>query len=461
MTEPTPPPEEQPEGSMDAAANVEPDLPDDDNATQILDSGAQHPTEVIQPQNLPPDHATTAPTTVQAVAPTSIAAASPGPGSSIPTVTPGSAFTEVRARWLILFALAGLLIVAGLGLVLEVLTPENALPDELFLALFYLPLVAWAFFLQWRNKVRLVRFFKLPRIGQYWWVVLGMVPVLLVFSLGASILTAAVAPDYVDGAQIDSGSNVVVLLFTIAVIPPVVEELIFRGLLLERWAVKWRLGTALIVQAILFGILHVDPIGASVFGLVMGLMYLRCRSLWVPIVMHALNNGLVVLVIVFAGDAAQEPAVPSNAVEAGGQLLAGLFLMAVATPFLVIFIKRNWPGPDSLTPYEEAELGAQALPPRRLGKVRVSGVEYRATVTDQGVVVSRDRAAKQPLWRIPFADVSYFAVTPDWRHLLLMGGGGQLQLEFVSGGERLRYRTLHAVAQRVTAVTGEQAAWWR
>ena len=461
MTEPTPPPDEQSGGFPNPSANDGPDVAPDDSITEVVETSQQHPTEVIEPQAAAADHATTAATTVQPPVMTTPAYGAVTTDPSIPTVTPGSVFTTVRARWLLLFALGGYLVIAGVGVVLEALTPGNALPDELFLALFYLPLVLWTFFLQWRNKVQLARFFKIPRIGTYWWVVLGMVPVLLVFSLGASVITAAVAPGYVEGAQINSGSNVVVLLITIAVIPPVVEELIFRGILLERWAVKWRLGTALIVQAILFGILHVDPIGASIFGLVMGLMYLRCRSLWVPIVMHALNNGLVVLVVVIVGDAAQQPATPSDAVEAGGQLLAGVFLMAIAAPFLVLFIKRNWPGPDSLTTYEEAELGPKALPPRRLGKVRISGVEYRASVTDQGVVVSRDRAAKQPLWRIPYADISYFAVTPDWRHLLLMGGGGQLQLEFTAGGDRLRYRTMHAVAQRVTAASGVQAAWWR
>ena len=80
-------------------------------------------------------------------------------------------------------------------------------------------------------------------------------------------------------------------------LPPLVEEIIFRGFLLERWSVKWRVGVAVIVQAVAFGILHVDPVGAGVFGVVMALMYLRSGSLWSRS-MHAINNGTVLLAVI-------------------------------------------------------------------------------------------------------------------------------------------------------------------
>lgn len=400
-----------------------------------------HPTEVIPP-----------PVSVepQPIAP-----------RDVPHVTGPSVFASVRARWLVLFAIGGLAILFIFGALLSAVFGEDPTAGPIFAALFYVPLVLWAFFVQWRNKVRLRTLFALPRIGKYWWVVVGMVPVLLVFSLGASIVTASLFPSYVENAEIDTSTNALALAVTVAVIPPVVEELIFRGLLLERWATAWRLGTAIIVQAVFFGILHVDPIGAGVFGLVLALVYLRSRSLWPPIVMHALNNGFVLVVVLTAGDAVQQTPSPATGAELFGQMLAGVIFMAVASPFIVLYVKRNWPGPDSLTPYERTELGDGALPPRRLGKITVNQVQYQAAVREAAVVISRDRAGKSPLWQIPYADINYLAVTPDWNNMLLMGGGGQLQLAFAAGGQRRRYRSMHAIAQRVSAVSGVQTEWWR
>ncbi len=435
---------------------------------------AEHTTQVMVPPGTAPDSTPEHPALdrTRAFPPAGDAARpletppTPAPASAAAStpaarLTPPSAFGSVRARWLILFGVVGTLLLFVAGAVVALFDNVDAVGSELFAALFYVPMVAWALFVQWRNKVRLKLLFARPRIGTYWWVVLGMVLALLVFSLGASMVTAALFPDYVAGAEIDIGSNAVALALTIAVVPPVVEELIFRGLLLERWAVKWRLGTAVVVQAVFFGILHVDPIGAGVFGVALALMYLRTRTLWVPIVMHAANNGIVLVAVLFGGEAAQDSSPPATAGEALGQIVVGLVVMAVAAPFIVLFIRRNWPGPDTLTPYEEAELGAGALPPVRLGRVDVGGRQYRATCVPQGLVVSEDRAGRVPRWAIRYTDVTYMAVTPDWRHMLLMGGGGQLTMDFPQSGERARTRAMHALAQRVTAGSGTTAAWWR
>ena len=378
-----------------------------------------------------------------------------------PHLSGPSVFASVRARWLVLFVVVGVVIVFLLESVLSVLLPEDLSTGPLSSALFYVPFLVWAFFIQWRNRVRLRALFSRPRIGKYWWVLLGMLPVLLVFNLGAAVVTSSFFPSYVESAEIDTSTNALALLITVAVIPPIVEELIFRGLLLERWATAWRVGTAVIVQAVFFGVLHVNPIGAGAFGLVLALVYLRSRSLWPPIAMHALWNGFVVLVVLTAGDVAQQTPTPSTGADLLGQILVGLVMMAVAAPIVGLYVKRNWPGPDSLTPYEISQLGKGALPPRRLGKVNVNQMQYEVAVREDAVVISQDRAGKKPLWRIPYGDISYLAVTPDWNNMLLMGGGGQLQLAFATGGQRRRYRSMYSIAQRVAAASGVQAEWWR
>jgi hypothetical protein len=173
--------------------------------------------------------------------------------------------------------------------------------------------------------------------------------------------------------------------------------------------------------------------------------------------MHALNNGLVVVAVILGGDGA-DSAEPGGA---GELILFGLLAMAVSGPLIGWFIYKNWPGPDCVTPYEAAELGEGALPPRRLGRVTVGGVSRAASVSPTALVVSADRAARHRLYAVPYDDVSTVAVTPDWRHLLVMGAGGSLQLSFDQRTQRARNRAMHAVAQRVEANTGVAAQWWR
>lgn len=102
----------------------------------------------------------------------------------------------------------------------------------------------------------------------------------------------------------ETSVTVRLLLFLLAVgLAPIFEELLFRGLLLPL-AVR-RLGVTLAIIAVsaLFAVLHFH--GPSLVPLFLiaaafSLGYLASGSLWVPIVMHALFNGvnLVLLTLV-------------------------------------------------------------------------------------------------------------------------------------------------------------------
>lgn len=80
------------------------------------------------------------------------------------------------------------------------------------------------------------------------------------------------------------------------VIAPILEEFVFRGLLLHRWHKKWGLTYAVLLSSMLFGVVHPDPIGAIAFGMAMCVLYLRTQSLWIPIICHASNNFVVWLI---------------------------------------------------------------------------------------------------------------------------------------------------------------------
>ncbi len=81
---------------------------------------------------------------------------------------------------------------------------------------------------------------------------------------------------------------------TVAVIPPIVEELLFRGMVLHGLR-KYGDGFAVVVSAILFGLYHgnfVQIVFAFFAGLVMALVVVKTGSLWTSILIHFINNSI-------------------------------------------------------------------------------------------------------------------------------------------------------------------------
>lgn len=381
------------------------------------------------------------------------------PGSLVPS----DSFAGVRARWLPLIAIvsliATLMVAAGLSGLFDGAGPS----DELFGAMLYLPLVVWAIIVARRHRIDLRAMFRRPRIGRFWWVVLGLTVAQFAFSIGASAITAALFPDFVAGAEVSTEAGFGVVAISLVVLPPLVEELVFRGMLLERWTVKWRLGIAIVVQAIAFGVLHVDPVGAGLFGVVMAVMYLRTRTLWVPIVMHALNNGVVLLAVFTAGEAVSDESTQSVS-EA---LVVGVVFMGVSLPFIVWFIWRNWPDASTVTPYEEHQFGAGALPPRHLGRVAIAsgpfginGRRGRLWVDQDRVAVTADARGRRLWTSAPYGAIREVGVDPDSTTLAFVAGDGtRLELRLPQRSARYRRSVVTAVWRRLQAAGVPPPVW--
>ncbi len=83
------------------------------------------------------------------------------------------------------------------------------------------------------------------------------------------------------------------LILGISVMAPVVEELLFRGIIqgeLRKVMPEW---IAIIAQAVIFALFHMQPVQITyVFlpGLLLGLAYYWSKSIWVPIIMHISFN---------------------------------------------------------------------------------------------------------------------------------------------------------------------------
>ena len=105
---------------------------------------------------------------------------------------------------------------------------------------------------------------------------------------------------YTDTQQIIEGGGFLIQLLTAGIVAPIVEELIFRGLVYRR--TKKMTGTiaAAILSAALFGVFHgnwVQAPYAFIIGIVAVFVYEKFKSIVAPIMLHMSANILSVLIM--------------------------------------------------------------------------------------------------------------------------------------------------------------------
>ncbi len=95
----------------------------------------------------------------------------------------------------------------------------------------------------------------------------------------------------IDNVNVDAG----VLIFdaiTAIIFAPVVEELVFRGVLFNRLKIRTGIIPAMIISSFLFGIGHEfgGMTSAFLFGMCMCILYLKTDNILVPMSVHFINN---------------------------------------------------------------------------------------------------------------------------------------------------------------------------
>ena len=106
-------------------------------------------------------------------------------------------------------------------------------------------------------------------------------------------------PDFINEAFDELAVSPIILIISVAVVAPIYEEIIFRGILLKGMAKKMNPTVALVVSAVFFALVHMNiPQGINAFllGLVIGFIYLRTESIYLSIFAHFINNVLALSV---------------------------------------------------------------------------------------------------------------------------------------------------------------------
>lgn len=109
-------------------------------------------------------------------------------------------------------------------------------------------------------------------------------------------------------------AGLVFALVNICILPAVLEEFVFRGVLLQSMR-RFGDGFALVVSAVVFSLLHLNLVQAPIallMGLVIGYFVIRTGSLWTGIIIHFCNNLLALGQQVLVGQLSQRAAELAN-----------------------------------------------------------------------------------------------------------------------------------------------------
>ena len=257
--------------------------------------------------------------------------------------TRASSFPSFRSRSLLLVLVAGLVTSFF----------AEAMLGDAGQYLFHVMLVAWGAWAIGRGKISVGALIGRVPAGYNWWPILIMAIAGMVYAVGASTVVlypvARYFPEVYDELYTATTGGSLLHFFILAVIvAPLVEETIFRGILFSRLTAKWGMVRAMVTSSLAFGLLHLDPIGAFVFGIVACVLYVRTQSLVVPMVLHALNNFGVWLLVALEADQGTAVSVPTT----DDLAFQGLIAMMIASPVVFGLLGRWWPSSGTPLPYE-------------------------------------------------------------------------------------------------------------
>ncbi|MFA8298964.1 MAG: lysostaphin resistance A-like protein [Hyphomicrobiales bacterium] len=135
---------------------------------------------------------------------------------------------------------------------------------------------------------------KAPKLGVLGLVIIATLGFIMAVSFPLGDLIPM--PDYIEEMfKSMMGDHGVFTFLTLAVAAPILEEVLFRGIVLDGLLKKYSPVKAILFSAFLFGIVHLNPwqfVPAFFVGIFMGWIYYRTRNLTYTIIIHFVNNSL-------------------------------------------------------------------------------------------------------------------------------------------------------------------------
>ncbi len=102
--------------------------------------------------------------------------------------------------------------------------------------------------------------------------------------------------EFIDAA----GAHPSLALIALVIIPPIIEETVFRGFIFPAMANRWGFWLGAVSSSILFGLAHLQAnvsIYTFLLGMLLCFMYVRLRSIFPGMLLHMLNNYLAFIAL--------------------------------------------------------------------------------------------------------------------------------------------------------------------
>lgn len=153
------------------------------------------------------------------------------------------------------------------------------------------------------------------------------------------------------GDEFIAMSNNIFGVLSIALLAPILEELLFRGAIQSRLQEAgmhpW---LAILSSSLIFGVVHMNPaqiLFAFPLGIIFGWLYYRTGSLLPGIVGHLLNNSIAAANMILYGDVSLEEQMPSSLT-----MWVCAAVSVLACSLTSAWLNRTLPHPSSSSPKE-------------------------------------------------------------------------------------------------------------
>lgn len=131
---------------------------------------------------------------------------------------------------------------------------------------------------------------------------------------------------------------------------PIVEELIFRGVILNRLKIKFRIIPAIFISSIVFGIVHFDIniLGRLIFGVLCAILFLQTKNILNCMILHLINNASVLIFPIISQ-------YTNFSINPNGEFQTVILVLITFSCFLsslvfsIIYIKNNLPRKNNMT----------------------------------------------------------------------------------------------------------------
>jgi uncharacterized protein len=217
-------------------------------------------------------------------------------------------FKKIKVRWLLLWSITSFIVTALIGALNDsysIVNPE--IFSEIAVDIIYLTSFIWILISFNKYDVSLKRILvcnhkaKIP-----WGYYIFLTLLLMILSIGIelcifyvfSLFHSNFINDLLSNNKNTNTSFSSYQLLSTIIIAPVVEECVFRGYLFNKWGETLGVKKSILVTSFIFGICHIVSGGFFAqffFGILCCIVYIKTKSLIVPIVLHIVNNTVTTL----------------------------------------------------------------------------------------------------------------------------------------------------------------------